>query len=211
MKLSPRQKELITLASKGLTDEETAEQLCLSVQTVRSYWRDLREKMGGLTRIEIILKANEGSAPAAVKLEPIILSGAISEDQARETVISMMSAFEIPLVLAWGDEGTFVFANEARKRLGSVIPVGTTAIDYVNWAYRRADGEPIASAEYPFARIIQGGELRVVDRLYIPDLEGNFVLSETEAVAVVLNGKNIGALGTIRHINEAETLENTLS
>src|SRR6185312_12368596 len=52
--LTPRELELLTLAASGCTDKEAAEELGLSVQTVRSYWRNIKRKRGGSTRSKII-------------------------------------------------------------------------------------------------------------------------------------------------------------
>ncbi len=200
MRYSPRQKELIALAAQGLTDEETAKRLNLSVQTVRSYWRDLREKAGGLTRIEIVVQSVQPSLAEGRLLEPIRLKGDIDEEQACNTVIAIASALEIPLVLVWGKVGKIVFINEARKRLGYVVPIGTTAANYADWDYRNTKSEPLSNDQYPFTRILSGGERQVSERMYVPNNEGELVLFQTEAVAVLLNDQIVGCLGTIERI-----------
>jgi PAS domain S-box-containing protein len=52
--LSPREKEIITLAASGQIDKEIAERLGVSVASVRTYWERLRTKLGAANRAHAI-------------------------------------------------------------------------------------------------------------------------------------------------------------
>ena len=56
--LSARERELVTLVAQGLTDNEIAQRLYISIRTVRSHLDRIRDKTGcrrraGLTRLAL--------------------------------------------------------------------------------------------------------------------------------------------------------------
>lgn len=55
--LSPRERELLELASGGATSAEIAKRLCLSPNTVKTYWQRLYEKLGASDRANAIAEA----------------------------------------------------------------------------------------------------------------------------------------------------------
>lgn len=52
--LSDRELQLLQLASDGLTDEAIAQQLGISVPTIRGYWLRIRTKLGGTGRAQLV-------------------------------------------------------------------------------------------------------------------------------------------------------------
>lgn len=52
--LSPRLQEALTLAACGYTDIQTARRMCLSVHTVRGYWRDARRRLGAANTTQAV-------------------------------------------------------------------------------------------------------------------------------------------------------------
>jgi DNA-binding CsgD family transcriptional regulator len=52
--ISPRECQLLDLASLGLGDKEIASRLSISVATVRTYWERIRQKIGATNRSEAI-------------------------------------------------------------------------------------------------------------------------------------------------------------
>lgn len=52
--MSPREEELLGLASEGLTDEAIAVSLGISVATIRGYWLRIRTKLGGSGRAQLV-------------------------------------------------------------------------------------------------------------------------------------------------------------
>ena len=56
LRLSPREEELLEFLSKGFSNKEIAEQIQLSVETVRSYLKHIYEKMHVRSRTEAALK-----------------------------------------------------------------------------------------------------------------------------------------------------------
>jgi PAS domain S-box-containing protein len=55
--LSLREKQLIELAARGLTDAEMARDLGIAVGTVATYWGRIRSKYGGCSRTELVATA----------------------------------------------------------------------------------------------------------------------------------------------------------
>jgi two-component system, NarL family, nitrate/nitrite response regulator NarL len=55
--LSPRERELLELATEGITSAEIARRLCLSPNTVKTYWQRLYEKLGANDRASAIAEA----------------------------------------------------------------------------------------------------------------------------------------------------------
>jgi DNA-binding CsgD family transcriptional regulator len=51
--LSPRERELLTLVGRGRTDAQIAEQLFISVHTVRSHLERIRDKTGCRRRADL--------------------------------------------------------------------------------------------------------------------------------------------------------------
>ncbi len=56
-RLSPREHELLELASEGLTTSEIAARLYLSPNTVKTYWQRLYEKLGASDRASAVAEA----------------------------------------------------------------------------------------------------------------------------------------------------------
>jgi two-component system nitrate/nitrite response regulator NarL len=57
VELSGRDRDLLVLASEGLTTVEIAERLCLSPNTVKTYWQRLYEKLGASDRTSALAEA----------------------------------------------------------------------------------------------------------------------------------------------------------
>jgi two-component system nitrate/nitrite response regulator NarL len=57
VRLSSRERELLMLATEGLTTGEIAERLCLSPNTVKTYWQRLYEKLGTSDRASAVAEA----------------------------------------------------------------------------------------------------------------------------------------------------------
>ena len=52
-RLSPRERELVTLVAQGRTDAQIAEQLFISVRTVRTHLDRIRDKSGCRRRADL--------------------------------------------------------------------------------------------------------------------------------------------------------------
>ena len=55
--LSPREREVLELAAKGLRNKAIADKLCISVRTVEGHFNSILAKLGAATRIEAVLYA----------------------------------------------------------------------------------------------------------------------------------------------------------
>jgi DNA-binding CsgD family transcriptional regulator len=51
--LSARERELVTLVARGVTDAQIAEQLYISIRTVRSHLDRIRDKTGARRRADL--------------------------------------------------------------------------------------------------------------------------------------------------------------
>ncbi|RYG39459.1 PAS domain S-box protein [bacterium] len=58
--LSPRERQLLVMASNGLTDQGIAHELGISLATVSTYWGRVRIKFGALPRTELVAKFLRG-------------------------------------------------------------------------------------------------------------------------------------------------------
>lgn len=59
--LSEREQQVLTLSTKGYTDKEIARDLGLGLATVHTYWIRIKNKLGGVTRAEIVAEAVQRS------------------------------------------------------------------------------------------------------------------------------------------------------
>lgn len=65
--LTDREKDVLTLASRGFTDKEIASALGLSVSTVSSYWMRIRLKLGTNGRAESVAVAMQRAAESEIE------------------------------------------------------------------------------------------------------------------------------------------------
>src|SRR5689334_13501038 len=65
--LSPRESQLLLLASEGLTDNGISLKLGISVATVNSYWVRIRSKLGAQSRTEAVAMALKAQAEASLR------------------------------------------------------------------------------------------------------------------------------------------------
>lgn len=65
--LSPRETQLLLLASEGLTDNAISLKLGISVATVNSYWVRIRSKLGAQSRTEAVAMALRAQAEASMR------------------------------------------------------------------------------------------------------------------------------------------------
>jgi DNA-binding CsgD family transcriptional regulator len=55
--LSERERQIVRLGARGLTDKEIADRLAVSITTVRTYWIRLRRKLNATNRAQAIAHA----------------------------------------------------------------------------------------------------------------------------------------------------------
>jgi PAS domain S-box-containing protein len=66
-RLTPREAEILCLASKGYIDKEIASALNVSANTVTTYWLRIKRKLGAATRGEAIASAARAEARRAIQ------------------------------------------------------------------------------------------------------------------------------------------------
>lgn len=79
VELSPREKEIVVRAARGATDKEIADDLDVSVATLRTYWVRVRDKLGAVNRTHAIALASFERPAAAVDVR-----GRLSDSIARD-------------------------------------------------------------------------------------------------------------------------------
>lgn len=107
--LSQQESRVLALAMSGRIDKAIAEEMGISLGTVRVYWKRIRTKVGG-TRSEVIAELARNS----LKLDYETMRDE-SELRIRELEIfeSFFRRFPIPIALLDGPEGDILRANDA--------------------------------------------------------------------------------------------------
>jgi DNA-binding CsgD family transcriptional regulator len=115
-KFSKREEQIFLLSVSGLSDREIAEKMGLSPDTVRTYWKRIRRKVGRNTRSEImaqVLSVGEVRAPYSGQDEA--LSSEISRRKNLESVLKVFRrAFEVsgtPQMILQGAQPQIYQAN----------------------------------------------------------------------------------------------------
>jgi len=85
--LSDREKQVLSLAAKGETDEGIAHNLEISISTVRGYWLRIRSKIGGASRAELVgkwmtLQSDSAKSQANALYEEGVLATERATDEA---------------------------------------------------------------------------------------------------------------------------------
>lgn len=57
LKLAPKERDVIRLASDGLTDKQIAKQLKVAGATLKTYWSRIRSKLDAVNRVHAVAKA----------------------------------------------------------------------------------------------------------------------------------------------------------
>jgi DNA-binding CsgD family transcriptional regulator len=65
--LSPREEEIVELCVEGLTNEQIAHRLGLSIGTVNTYWLRIKFKVGGLGKTDTVVKIIKERAERALR------------------------------------------------------------------------------------------------------------------------------------------------
>ncbi|MDR3688167.1 MAG: PAS domain S-box protein [Fimbriimonas sp.] len=125
--LSDRERQLVVLASKGLTDTAIAHKLGISLATVGTYWGRVRIKFGPLNRTELVavfLQEHAASIVEALKAENQGLVQALEEKTRAEEALRGTLEFFRNLVesaphaiLLVQESGEIQLANEQAERI----------------------------------------------------------------------------------------------
>src|SRR4051812_18565898 len=66
-KLSPREQEVVELAGRGLADKEIQQQMGVTENTLKTYWKRIRAKLGDASRPGLVatyVRENSGTSVA---------------------------------------------------------------------------------------------------------------------------------------------------
>lgn len=165
--LSPREQELIQLASEGLTDTAIAYRLGISEATVGTYWGRVRIKIGPYNRTELVslyLRAKQEEALEQIQIENAQVVAALREaaaaDSGQAALYRSLIEHAPDAIFIVSDNGTITEANQAAHELFGyepsemnglalieLVPVRLREVhqehraDYVNNPKRRTMGE----------------------------------------------------------------------
>ncbi len=128
----------------GLGDKEVADKMGLSTETVRTYWKRIRNKMGGASRAQVIAGLARRDAEAELRSVEGVNRGLVDEIIARKQAEASLresekryrSLFEQSLdaVFLWTSEGNGVDLNPAAEKLlgyQKVDFVGRSGFDFI--------------------------------------------------------------------------------
>jgi PAS domain S-box-containing protein len=127
LKLSKQEERITLLAMTGCTDQEAAQELGLSLDTVRTYWKRIRKKMDGKTRAEIITFLSR--APVTEELEEMRTQSAFlreeiekrkeAERKCKESEARYKALFDNSLdaIFLRHDDGKYLDVNPAAAKL----------------------------------------------------------------------------------------------
>ncbi|HRE88693.1 MAG TPA: LuxR C-terminal-related transcriptional regulator, partial [Myxococcota bacterium] len=130
-RLTPRRRELLELASLGLTNEQIAERLTISPATVRTHFTTIFSDLGVKNRTEAVALLLARPAASATELGPFMRSPAIAVLPIEAGTSEPTASF----ALAVGDELSSLFSRwcsfpviaRSSSRSGRVL--GTTAAE----------------------------------------------------------------------------------
>lgn len=113
----PREQQVVELAAQGLTDKEIAARLKISRETVMTYWKRIRSRLGGVSRAEIVaqsltMKADEEQQ--ALQTENDVLSQEIARREAAEAGLRD-TVVRLQVLMDHLDEG--VLFEDADRRI----------------------------------------------------------------------------------------------
>jgi PAS domain S-box-containing protein len=82
--LSEREREVVRLSAEGLTDAAVGAKLGVAAETVRSHWKRIRKRLGGVSRAEVVrVLALEESNPYRELFESLLVPVFYGDDQGR--------------------------------------------------------------------------------------------------------------------------------
>ena len=140
--LSPREEEIVELCADGLTNEQIAHRLGLSIGTVNTYWLRIRLKVGGQGRADTVAKIIKERAERALRdsnTERIDLGKLIEEREQgllehRATLAMLQLAMDQIQSTVWATDTDLkinIIANGEfpREHFGVTWEVGKTVCD----------------------------------------------------------------------------------
>jgi PAS domain S-box-containing protein len=205
--LPARQKQLLDLACEGLSDRQVALQLGISVETVRSHWRDIRARFGGSNRAHIIavcIAARVQEKPAFIEPEVDVVDPRTEPEIGLWT--SVLRSIATPMSIAWGRSGTVVFVNQALEKLmGRPARYPASRYEYANGYH--PSGELMKPEDWAISRTIDEGTPTEVEMIF-QRADGTWLEVHSSAVPIRQNGEVVGAIGVFNpgRLRDAPTL-----
>ncbi len=126
--LSPREHEIVELASEGLTNEAIASRLGLSVGTVNTYWLRIKLKTGGSGRTDTVVSLFKIKAERALNeervdwegLESILANREISDVVAEKARVVELRTTLAMIHLALGRIQSTIWATDPDLRIHNI-------------------------------------------------------------------------------------------
>jgi len=125
--LSGREEEVLLLSASGLTDKEIAQRLGLGVATINTYWKRMREKLGGVNRAELVaavLRRNADDILTAKELENFnliseVVRRTVAEREVSESKRRLQAIIDgTPVIIFVKDmQGRYLLVNKQLEAL----------------------------------------------------------------------------------------------
>ena len=139
--LSNRERQILILAAKGLTDAGIAQKLGISVATVGTYWGRIRGKHGQHSRTELVANFMREKAAVSIAelrgenerltLELAKKTKAVDSVKATVELLKRVLSSAPGAIMLINDLGTIEYANEEAERL-------------FGYAHLELNGQPVA-------------------------------------------------------------------
>ncbi|MBI5708135.1 MAG: response regulator transcription factor [Armatimonadetes bacterium] len=120
IQLSPRESEIVELATKGYTNEGIAHTLGVSIGTVNTYWLRIRLKAGGVGRTDSVAKVISDRAELALRAANVDREGLAEHIAKREHDLLELRASLGLLELAMEQIQSTVWATDLKLRISMI-------------------------------------------------------------------------------------------
>jgi PAS domain S-box-containing protein len=131
--LSGQEEQVLLQSMSGLSDKEIALRLKVSIDTVRTYWKRIRQKVGGQTRPEIIALLLRSDL-ASISLEAVAertRSGASERGRVADEHLRLVTeALPVPIYVM-DEEDRPVYANHAWKEFAGTSDGDLTSNEWI--------------------------------------------------------------------------------
>lgn len=143
-RLTPREFQILELASRGQSDKQIAGQLGIHFGTVSTYWNRMRTKLGASTRGEMIAKLVRHQVSPSSRAEAPVELG----------VLEIVSDG----LVRWSPDHRVLFLNESARRLGLGSFASPSLADHVENVFHLREpararleigGHPLEVFSYP--------------------------------------------------------------
>lgn len=179
--LSLSERRVVELSSEGLTDKEIARELGLSLDTVRTYWKRIRQKTGYATRSQVVAAHVSHS-----------IQGGVAANGA--PILSIVMDSLPDAIFAWDNQHRMVSANRAARDLFGLSESRVNGFDWLDRVagnYTRAVSEMLRGLE---------GTLKWEGKLAIRRPDGATEIRDIECTWITSEGIGVSVAKPLRTV-----------